>query len=110
MKEFKNDTGIYPVEYKVLIRLDPIDGKTGSIFLPDDHLTRKQMAQPVATLIACGALAFQDPQGDGEKWPDAPKPGDKIIVGKYDGMPPGADDIENLLRICNDTDVVAVVR
>ncbi len=109
-----NDTGIQPIEYKVLVRLDPVmpDKKIGSIFIPDEHIERQQMAGTEATLLSVGALAFTEtlPDGSWRRWPDAPRPGDRVLMDKYSGNPPKAGDIENLVRICNDQDVLAVLR
>ena len=103
-----NDTGIQPLEYRVLIRLEPQPDKIGSVHVPDQYRERLQMAGVRATLIAVGGLAFT--QDNGEPWPDAPKPGDQVVVEQYSGQPPKAGDLECLLRVCNDKDVVAVLK
>ena len=103
-----NDTGIHPVEYRVLIRLEPTPDKVGDVFLPDKYKERLQMAGVRATLIAIGGLAFT--QDNGEPWPDAPEVGDQVVVEQYSGQPPKAGDLESLLRVCNDKDIVAVLR
>lgn len=98
-----NTSGLVPVEYKVLIKLDPVEEKTtGGIILPEDTSERSQMAQTYATLIAIGGNAFED-------WKDPkPKAGDKIVVDKYAGLPPKAGDITDLYRLCQDKDICAI--
>ena len=100
-----NPSGLVPVEYKVLIKLDPVEEKTvGGIIIPDNLSERHQQAETYATLIAVGGNAFTDPD-----WrAPIPKPGDKIVVDKYAGEPLKAGDIENLYRLCNDKDICAI--
>lgn len=99
-----NPSGLHPVEYKVLVRLDPVEERTaGGIFIPDDRQDRDQMAQTYATLIEVGGNAF-------EGWEDrVPKPGDRILIDKYAGTTPKAGDFTDLYRVCNDKDIVAII-
>lgn len=102
--EWDNPTGITPVEYKILVRLDVVEEKTvGGIIIPDGRNEINQMAQTYATLIAIGGMAFSDWKGT------VPKVGDRILINKYTGQPPKAGDIENLYRLGNDKDVVAII-
>lgn len=96
-----NPSGLVPVEYKVLIRLDPVEEKTmGGIIKPT--VEREQMAETYATLIAIGGNAFED-------WKEPlPKPGDRVVIDKYAGLPPKAGDIQDLYRLCNDKDICAI--
>lgn len=97
-----NDTGIRPTEYRVLIRLDPVERKTaGGIYIPDATAERNQMAATKATILAVGGNAF-------EEWRDdpLPKPGDRVLISKFAGKAPETDD---LVRICNDKDIIAVL-
>lgn len=96
---------IHPVEYRVVVRLDPVAEKVGSIFIPDESRERDQMAMTEATLVSASAMAFEDWKGT------IPQPGDRVLIAKYAGTEPKAGDVgKSLLRICNDKDIVAVLR
>ena len=100
-----NPTGIHPVEYKCLVRLDPVEEKTaGGIIVPDMRSDMDQAAQTFATLIEAGGNAFEDWNGT------RPQVGDRILISKYAGQAPKAGDITDLYRLCNDKDIVAVVK
>lgn len=99
-----NPTGIQPTEFRVLVRLDPVDEKTeGGVYIPDTRQDRNQMAETEATLIAVGGRAFED---FGEPRPVV---GDRVLVTKYAGETPKAGDFTDLYRICNDKEIVAVL-
>lgn len=94
---------IKPTEYRVLVRLDPVEEKTaGGVILAKDTRDRKQMAQIVGELIAVGGNAF-------EGWHDPiPQIGDRVLIAKYSGDRPPLDETETY-AVCNDKDVVAVI-
>jgi co-chaperonin GroES (HSP10) len=98
-----NPTGIQPTEYRCLVLLHPVNDKIGSIILTDENRQRTQAAETFATLIAVGGNAFEDWKGT------IPEAGDTVIVSKYSGQPPKAGEIENLYRLCNDKDIIAVI-
>lgn len=101
-----NPTGMHPVEYKCLVRLDPVDefvGASKTIIAPDIDRDRRQQAETFATLVEIGGRAFED-FGEG-----APKLGDRVLVEAYAGAPPKKGDFENLYRFCNDKDIIAVI-
>lgn len=99
---------IIPLDYRVLVELDPAEEKSkGGIFMPEQLKQRLEMAGTKARIISMGQMAFTD--GDGVKYRDAPKEGDRVLIGKYSGQPPTPGD-EDLRRICNDKDVIAVLR
>jgi co-chaperonin GroES (HSP10) len=96
-----------PVEFKVLVELDPVESKTsGGIILHDVEM--KQQHQVNAKLIAVGGNAFED-------WkPPVPKVGDRVVVNKFSGQHAtfdpvrGADD--NRLRLVTDKDIVCILQ
>jgi chaperonin GroES len=104
-----NTSGIFPTEYKALVRPIKIDEKTkGGIILPDEHKDREQFAQMQGMLIAVSHLAFT--YADKSDWGDAekPKPGDRVMFAKYAGAAvKGADGAD--YRIINDRDISAVL-
>ena len=98
-----NESGITPVEYRCVIRLDPVEKKSkGGILLPDDKVDRNQMACVHGTLIAVGGNAFQD-------WRD-PRPavGDRVAIMKYAGQYREADP-DDPYRIVNDKDILGIL-
>lgn len=103
-----NDTGIEPVEYRCVVRLDSVktDGHDqvteGGIIIPPDRSDRDQMAYTKATLLACGGNAFED-------WkPPIPKAGDHVMVAKYAGITREADPTD-LIRLVTDKEILAVL-
>lgn len=99
----ENTSGIIPIEYKVLVRLDKAKEKTqGGIIIPEDTRDRKAMAEVKGTLIAKGGKAFED-FGD-----PSPKSGDRVMIAKYAGkMVAGADGEE--YRLVSDKDVSSIL-
>lgn len=56
-----NKSGFVPVEYKVLVKPDPVEKQTESgIILPDESHEREGWAQVRGTLVAFGEKAFSD--------------------------------------------------
>ena len=99
-----NPTGINPVEFKVLIMLEPVLEKTkGGVYRTEEGIEREQAAGTSAMLIAVGGNAFEDWKGE------IPKPGDLVLLNKFSGSPPKAGDFRNLYRLCNDKDICAVL-
>lgn len=102
----KNTSGIRPVEYRVLIRPDPIEQRSqGGILLPDDTHDREEMSQVKGTLIAYGDSAFSD---FSQPERQALRPGARVYYAKYQGiLTIGADNEE--YRLMNDKDVGAII-
>ena len=102
-----NPSGVYPTEFKVLIRPKAIEEKTaGGIIIPDQTKDRDQFAQMEGELIAVSPLAFTYADWPGDFNP--PKAGDRVLFAKYGGaVVKGKDGIE--YRLTNDKDVCAVL-
>ncbi|NIR14378.1 MAG: hypothetical protein GWN86_10695 [Desulfobacterales bacterium] len=105
-----NKSGIQPVEYKVLIKLDPIEEtdplrKRASdigLELLSEYTDREQMSQVKGVLVAVGGNAFDD-------WlPPKPNPGDRVMIRKLEGVSSEGKDGEEY-RICNDKDIMAII-
>lgn len=83
----KNESGIYPQEYKVLVMPKQVEEKTqGGVFIPEDTKEREQHGQIEGTLVATAAGAFTF---NYEGWPsDAPVPsvGDHVVFSRYEGQ------------------------
>jgi chaperonin GroES len=101
----ENESGIQPVECKILCLPDPVEEKTkGGLFVPETVKGDQKLAQVRATLIAFGGNAFADP-----KWEEpVPKVGDRVYVAKYAGIyVEGIDGKE--YKLCNDQDIAAII-
>ena len=81
-----NNSGIQPVEYKVLVKPKAVEEKTvGGLYIPDDTKQREQYGQVQGTLVAVSPAAFTF---NYEGWPDgveAPKVGEKVVFSRYEG-------------------------
>lgn len=103
-----NDTGIEPVEYRCVVRLDTLkddDGdqkSAGGIIIPQERTDRDQMAYTKATLLGHGGNAFSDWKGR------IPQVGDRVMVAKYAGITREADPTD-LIRLVTDKEILAVL-
>jgi|WetSurMetagenome_2_1015567.scaffolds.fasta_scaffold353469_2 co-chaperonin GroES (HSP10) len=74
-----NNSGIRPVESKVLICPEMIKELAGDLIIkPMDTLKKEGFERTRGTIIAVGAIAFTEPN-----WLDCPKPGDDVLFDKY---------------------------
>lgn len=86
----KNTSGIEPIGDIVLVKLDEVEEKVGSVLLPEDYRDRKQVAATTGTIISLGSDAFLD-------FTDMRKPqvGDRIVFKRYAGSQAEGVDVEN---------------
>ena len=102
-----NESGLRPMEYNVVIRMDPTEEKTaGGIILLKDHSEREKLASDEGTLVAASPLAFtfaDDHDWAGEK----PQIGQRVLFAQYAGRIVKRGDVE--YRVIKDKDIVAVV-
>lgn len=95
-----NQSGIHPIEYRVLVLPDDAERVTaGGIVIPDAVSDRYQMAEIKVTVVECAPLAFQDMQAN-------ITPGDRVIISKYAGILTEGNDGKSY-RLVNDKDVLA---
>ena len=108
MTKLKNESGIYPIEYKCLVEPIEVSAQIGNIFIPDEHKDREQFAQMEGTLVAVSPLAFT--YADKADWGshEMPKPGDKVLFAKFAGVKVKGKDSKDY-RIVNDKDIAAVI-
>ncbi|MCD6162607.1 MAG: hypothetical protein J7K40_09375 [candidate division Zixibacteria bacterium] len=98
-----NKSGLHPVEFKILVKLDTVDEKSsGGIFIPATLRDKQQMMQVEATLIAFGGNAFEDWEGS------VPRVGDHIYVGRAAGYEVRGVDGEKY-QLMNDKDIAAII-
>lgn len=100
-----NGSGIIPLEYYVLIKLDAIEEKTkGGIYLPEDLRERETLAQASGRLIATGPLAFIYDVDNHV----IPQVGQRVAFPKYSGLKQtGKDGGE--YRLLKDGDLQAIL-
>lgn len=97
-----NDSGLVPVEYKCVVKLERAEEKTaGGIILTKTTVDREQMATTTATLLAVGGNAFDTWEGR------KPECGDRVMINKYAGQYRKND--ADPYRVCNDKDILAVI-
>ena len=99
-----NESGIRPMEYKVLVKPEEVEEKTkGGIYIPEQAKDKEKFAKQEGVLIAVGAIAFTDPD-----WLERPRVGDRVLYDKYAGCTVKGKDGENY-RIINDKEIGAVL-
>lgn len=102
-----NPTGIKPVEFKVLIKVDKVEDKVGSIWVPENVQDRNQAGHDRGTLVEIGEMAFDNWKGS------IPKVGDKVLFDKYAGtcIKYRAEEREiQDFRLCEDSKIGAIIR
>ena len=99
-----NESGIEPVEYRVLILPVEVEQKTkGGIYMPDEALDKEKFAQQEGLLIAVSADAFTEPT-----WLRCPKVGDKVLFDRYAGCTVRGRDGKEY-RLINDKEIGAII-
>ena len=97
------DIKIIPIGPHVLVETEVVDEKTkGGIYIPDKVRDQQNVAATKGKILALGDDAFCEI----EKESGMPQIGDRVIMARYAGMP--LED--GNLRICEDGDIVAVIR
>ena len=95
------NSGIYPLEYKVLVLPDQQPEKTkGGIYITDTIREKEEMAEIEGDLVAVGPLAF-------EEWKTKPVVGARVHFAKYAGVYVKGNDEKNY-RLINDKDILAI--
>ena len=105
-----NPSGVQPVEYKVMVRLDPPEEvtKSGIVLSTGDETEREAFAVVKGTLVAVGHKAFSDWPRDGR-----PSIGARVMIAKHEGiMVRGADQEPTerpTYRLLHDKQVAGVI-
>ena len=100
---------IHPIKYCVLIEPIEIEDKSaGGIYLPENVREKHQHAIDRGVITAMSENAFQDTT----MWNDPPKVGDTVLFDKYAGsvIHKGQGRDRKIIRICNDTEILAILR
>jgi chaperonin GroES len=106
-KKVANPSGIWPTEFKVLVKPKTLEERVGSIIIPESTRERDQYAQMEGTLVAVSPLAFNYAD-DGAIAFVPPKVGDHVLFAKYAGADVTGKDGETY-RVVNDRDIAAVI-
>ena len=89
-----------PHQHRILVKIQEVEKKIGSIILTDEHVTKEQNAQVLARIEVVGPTAEVDR--------DIIKPGAMVMIAKWGGAAiPGEDS--KLYKIINDEDINAVL-
>lgn len=107
----ENKSGIVPLSYKVLIKVNPIDEKTkGGIIIPTDTREKESVASQIATVIDKGPAAFTIGTGDLlNEWDIVPEIGAKILINRYAGIRLEGSDSE-VYHIISDKEILAILK
>lgn len=109
----QNESGIAPVEYNVVVRMDPIyeEGEggervtEGGIIVPQTKVERDELSADEGTIIAMSPLAFSYAD-----WPEdarLPQVGDRILMAQFDGRLWKRNG--TTYRLIKDKSVIAIV-
>jgi co-chaperonin GroES (HSP10) len=101
----ENKSGIIPLEYFILVRLDTVDEITkGRIWIPPTTRDQMQQMQTSGVLTAIGPLAFRYDVKNGV----IPEVGQRVMFAKYGGIiANGKDNAE--YRLLKDGDLAAIL-
>lgn len=99
-----NKSGIWPVEYKVLVRPEEVEQKSaGGLFIPETVRDKERYAKERGVVVAIGSNAFTDPD-----WENAPEIGAMVLYDRYAGsMVKGNDGVD--YRLINDKEIGAIL-
>jgi co-chaperonin GroES (HSP10) len=102
----QNSSGLRPLEYNVVIRMDPVKERTaGGIILPTAKKDENELAADEGTLVAVSPHAFGYAEWPADQPP--PKVGDRVLFARFDGRLHEKDGVK--FRLVKDKSVIAVV-
>lgn len=96
--------GLKPMGYNVLVALDVVEDKIGSIFIPDKHKERENSASEKGRIVGVSPMAFKGGDWDGVAPPDV---GDVVLFQRYAGTEFEGDDGRKY-RIIADADLKGI--
>lgn len=100
----ESEVKIRPVEFKILVRVEEIEQKIGSIIIPDTTRERERIAQESGVIVAMGERACSEPEIWGG---NPPKVGDRVLFSKYAGAV--IKKLGKDYRLIQDKDLGAVI-
>ena len=108
--ESENTSGIVPMQYKVLVRVEEAPEKTkGGLIIPDTSKDSMQFEVTRGQIVAVGPAAFTDEDQYPANTP-VPQLGDFIWFDKHSGTQMRDKTIDRVLwRVIEDTDITGLV-
>jgi co-chaperonin GroES (HSP10) len=108
----KNESGIHPKGYAVLVRLDPVETKIGFLEKTEQQIAEAFFSQTKATVVEIGPLAWADEVVEGQIVPRCAV-GDKVIIKRYAGETIEGNDKDEKgkpiqYRLLGDKDIFAI--
>lgn len=101
-----NESGLSPVEYNVVLRMDPVKDQTDSgLYIPQSKKDRDELSADEGTLIAVSPHAFSYAE-----WPEGsriPQVGDRVLFAQHDGRLWERGGVK--FRLIKDKSVIAVI-
>ncbi len=98
--------GIFPSEFKVLVKPDKVEEKTkGGIIIPETERDTQQHAATQGVIVAMSPLAFTYAEWPAGHFP--PQVDDYVIFPRYVGFMVKGDDSEDYWLL-SDKDILAV--
>lgn len=101
----KNESGIIPLAYCVLVELDQVETTMRGLALPEETITANIAKQQKGTVVAIGE----------EAWIDESKPranvGDRVYIKRFvgDDIEVEKDDVKTHYRLLMDKEVMAIL-
>lgn len=89
-----------PHQHRILVKVQEVERKVGSIILTDESVSKEQNAQVLATIVEVGPTAEVDH--------DLIKPGTVVMIAKWGGATIPGDE-NKLYKVINDEDINAVM-
>lgn len=100
-----NESGLSPVEYNIVVRMDPVEEKTSSgLYLPQSKTDRDELSADEGTIVAVSPHAFSYAEW-GNNAP--PQVGDRILMSQFDGRIWKRNG--QTYRLIKDKSVIAVI-
>lgn len=104
-----NDSGLKPVEFFVVVALDPTEEKIGSLYVPVSVQDKDKLSTQEGTLIAASPHAFSY----ADDWPEGSVPtvGQRVLFKRYAGAlhERTVMGVKRDYRLLNDKDIIAIV-
>lgn len=104
-----NRSGLTPVEFYVVVELDPAEQKTaGGIILTSATQDKDKLSAQEGTLVAVSPHAFSY----ADDWPEGsvPQVGQRVMFKRYEGTPYEPEGEQGpRFKLLNDKSIIAIV-
>lgn len=106
----KNEAGVRPTRYGLVVKPERAETKKGNVLLPDEVVDKDKWRKAQGVVVAKGALAFtMGTPGTPEYFEDrdAPQVGDTVFFREYNGQQV-AEVGEDRYLILQDSEIIGV--